>query len=64
LAVELAQGWSKRRVLKAYLNLVFYGHHAYGAPGRRMDVLLAARASSDPPAGGAARGVAAGALAR
>jgi penicillin-binding protein 1A len=31
LAVELAQRWSKRRVLKAYLNLVFYGHHAYGA---------------------------------
>jgi penicillin-binding protein 1A len=31
LAVELAHRWSKRRVLRAYLNLVFYGHHAYGA---------------------------------
>jgi penicillin-binding protein 1A len=31
LAVELARRWSKRRILKEYLNLVFYGHHAYGA---------------------------------
>jgi penicillin-binding protein 1A len=31
LAVELARRWSKRRVLEEYLNLVFYGHHAYGA---------------------------------
>jgi len=31
LAVELARRWSKRRVLKEYLNLVFYGRHAYGA---------------------------------
>ena len=31
LAVELARRWSKRRILKAYLNLVFYGHHAFGA---------------------------------
>jgi penicillin-binding protein 1A len=31
LAVELAERWSRRRILKEYLNLVFYGHHAYGA---------------------------------
>jgi penicillin-binding protein 1A len=31
LAVELARRWSRRRILKEYLNLVFYGHHAYGA---------------------------------
>jgi penicillin-binding protein 1A len=31
LAVELAQRLPKRRVLEAYLNQVFYGHHAYGA---------------------------------
>jgi penicillin-binding protein 1A len=31
LAVELARRWSRRRILKEYLDLVFYGHHAYGA---------------------------------
>jgi penicillin-binding protein 1A len=30
LAVQLARVWSKRRILQGYLNLVFYGHHAYG----------------------------------
>jgi penicillin-binding protein 1A len=31
LAVQLAHRWSKRRILTAYLNDVFYGQHAYGA---------------------------------
>jgi penicillin-binding protein 1A len=31
LAVQLARVWSKRRILEAYLNTVYYGHHAYGA---------------------------------
>jgi penicillin-binding protein 1A len=31
LAVQLARRWSKRRILEAYLNDVFYGQHAYGA---------------------------------
>ncbi|HEX8857068.1 MAG TPA: transglycosylase domain-containing protein [Thermoleophilaceae bacterium] len=31
LAVQLAHEWPKRRILQAYLNLVFYGGQAYGA---------------------------------
>jgi len=31
LAVKLARRWTKREILAAYLNEVFYGHHAYGA---------------------------------
>jgi membrane peptidoglycan carboxypeptidase len=31
LAVQLAHEWPKRRILQAYLNLVFYGGHSYGA---------------------------------
>ena len=31
LAVELERAWSKRRILQAYLNTVFYGESAYGA---------------------------------
>jgi len=31
LAVELERAWSKRRILQAYLNTVFYGQSAYGA---------------------------------
>ncbi len=31
LAQKLAQSWSKRQILAAYLNEVFYGRHAYGA---------------------------------
>jgi penicillin-binding protein 1A len=30
LANKLAQRWSKDRILAAYLNEAFYGHHAYG----------------------------------
>jgi penicillin-binding protein 1A len=30
LAVALAQKWPRWRVLQSYLNLVFYGHSAYG----------------------------------
>ncbi len=60
LAVELAQRWSKRRVLKAYLNLVFYGHRAYGAqaaawtyfsrPARRLTLAQAALLAGLPQA--------------
>jgi penicillin-binding protein 1A len=31
LAVKLAQRWTKKQILAAYLNEVFYGEHAYGA---------------------------------
>jgi penicillin-binding protein 1A len=31
LAVKLSRTWSKRRILGAYLNEVFYGRHAFGA---------------------------------
>jgi penicillin-binding protein 1A len=31
LAVRVAKRFSKRQILAAYLNEVFYGHHAYGA---------------------------------
>jgi penicillin-binding protein 1A len=31
LAIQLARAWPRRKVLQGYLNLVFYGHHAYGA---------------------------------
>ncbi len=31
LAVKLSRVWSKRRILGAYLNEVFYGRHAFGA---------------------------------
>jgi penicillin-binding protein 1A len=60
LAVELAQGSSRRRLLKAYLNLVFYGHHAYGAqaaawtyfsrPARRLTLAQAALLAGLPQA--------------
>ncbi len=30
LAIKLSERWSKRRILQAYLNTVFYGNHAYG----------------------------------
>jgi len=60
LAVQLAQRWSKRRILKAYLNVVFYGHHAYGAqaaawtyfsrPARRLSLAQAALLAGLPQA--------------
>jgi penicillin-binding protein 1A len=60
LAVELAHRWSKRRILKAYLNLVFYGHHAFGAqaaawtyfsrPARRLTLGQAALLAGLPQA--------------
>jgi penicillin-binding protein 1A len=31
LAIQLGQRFSKRRILRTYLNGAFYGHHAYGA---------------------------------
>ncbi|MFL5826088.1 MAG: transglycosylase domain-containing protein [Thermoleophilaceae bacterium] len=31
LAVQLSHAWPKRRILQAYLNVVFYGAHSYGA---------------------------------
>ncbi|HEV8053522.1 MAG TPA: PBP1A family penicillin-binding protein, partial [Candidatus Limnocylindrales bacterium] len=30
LAIKLNRAWSKRRILTAYLNRVYYGNHAYG----------------------------------
>ena len=30
LAIKLTRNWSKRRILAAYMNHVFYGNHAYG----------------------------------
>src|SRR5262249_61717304 len=31
LATKLADRWTKRQILAAYLNTVFYGRHAFGA---------------------------------
>jgi penicillin-binding protein 1A len=60
LAVELAQRWSKQRILTEYLNLVFYGHHAFGAqaaawtyfsrPARRLTLAQAALLAGLPQA--------------
>lgn len=30
LAIKLGKAWSKDRILKAYMNQVYYGNHAYG----------------------------------
>jgi penicillin-binding protein 1A len=30
LAIKLSRRWSKQRILKEYLNSVYYGNHAYG----------------------------------
>jgi penicillin-binding protein 1A len=30
LAIKLSRQWSKRRILTAYMNQVYYGNHAYG----------------------------------
>ena len=30
LAIKLDRAWSKRRILTAYMNQVYYGNHAYG----------------------------------
>ena len=30
LAIKLSRRWSKERILKEYLNTVYYGNHAYG----------------------------------
>jgi penicillin-binding protein 1A len=30
LAIKLSRRWSKQRILKEYLNTVYYGNHAYG----------------------------------
>ena len=30
LAIKLSRRWSKTRILRAYLNTVYYGNHAYG----------------------------------
>jgi penicillin-binding protein 1A len=31
LAIKLSGKWSKNRILQEYLNIVYYGNHAYGA---------------------------------
>jgi penicillin-binding protein 1A len=31
LAIKLSRRWSKDRILQEYLNVVYYGNHAYGA---------------------------------
>jgi penicillin-binding protein 1A len=60
LATELAQRWSKRRILEAYLNSVFYGHGAFGVeaaaqtlfsrPARRVTLRRAALLAGLPQA--------------
>jgi penicillin-binding protein 1A len=60
LAVELEGAWPKRRILETYLNLVFYGHGAYGAeaaawtyfgrPARRLTLGQAALLAGLPQA--------------
>jgi penicillin-binding protein 1A len=58
LAVQLAQRSSKRQILSAYLNQVFYGNHAYGVqaaawtyfsrPASRLSLTQAALVSGLP----------------
>jgi penicillin-binding protein 1A len=60
LAVALADKWPRRRVLQSYLNLVFYGHEAYGVeaaartyfsvPARRLTLGQAAFLAGLPQA--------------
>ena len=60
LATELAQRWSKRRILESYLNSVFYGHGAFGVeaaaqtffgrPARRLTLRQAALLAGLPQA--------------
>jgi penicillin-binding protein 1A len=60
LAVELERAWSKRQIVQTYLNLVFYGHRAYGVeaaartyfsrPARRLALGQAALLAGLPQA--------------
>jgi len=60
LARKLEERWSKRRILVAYLNHVFYGNHAYGVeaaawtyfsrPARKLDLAQSALIAGLPQA--------------
>jgi penicillin-binding protein 1A len=51
LANKVAGHWTKRQILAAYLNEVFYGHHAFGAEaGAQTYFSRAARALTLPQA--------------
>jgi penicillin-binding protein 1A len=60
LANQLSKRWTKQRILGAYLNIVYYGHHAYGAeaaartyfakPASRLSVREAALIAGLPQA--------------
>ncbi len=60
LALKLNDRWSKRRILRTYLNQVFYGNHAYGIeaasqtyfsrPARKLTLAQAALLAGLPQA--------------
>ena len=61
LAEKLAQTWSKKQILAAYLNEVFYGRHAFGAQAGAQTFFSTSAREADARAGGAPRRAAAGA---
>jgi penicillin-binding protein 1A len=60
LAIKLSERWSKDRILKEYLNTVYYGNHAYGGeaaaqtyfskPARELNLRQAALLAGLPQA--------------
>ena len=62
LAIKLSRRYSKQRILREYLNTVYYGNHAYGVEAASQTYFNrhASRLTLSP--GGAARGSAAGAV--
>ena len=61
LAMKLGDAWTKRRILKTYMNQVYYGNHAYGVEAAAETYYSQARPEPDAAAGRADRGPAAGA---
>ena len=62
LAIKLSDRWSKDKILRTYLNTVYYGNHAYGVEAARRDLLLAPGTQPEPCPVGADRRAPAGAV--
>ena len=61
LAEKLAKTWSKKQILAAYLNEVFYGRHAFGAQAGAQTFFSTSARRLTLAAGSAHRRAAAGA---
>ena len=61
LAMKLEDRWTKKRILAAYLNQVFYGNQAYGVEAASQTYFSRPARAADARAGGADRRPAAGA---